>query len=348
MSNTAGSILSRMMEGIPSKYNRKTGGYIHDVLAPVSIEFERAYSVIDSNMRKMFVATATGTDLDDVLSQFGYTRKAATHAGGYITVTGEEGAIIKEGDLVAKGKVVYVVMETAELVGGTATVEIEAQNPGSDGNADAGEVNYFPVTLSKITSVTNTEKITGGADEETDEAFRDRYYYFLDHPVTSGNEYEYEQWAREVSGVGLAKCYRIWAGPGTVKVVITSDTLGPADDTLVKTVYDYIESKRIVGASLTVESAETVEINVSATVVVSSGYAIESVKEQYETLLATYFKDVGFEGGLIPYTKLGSILQEIPGVEYYSDDFSVNGGKNNIIISDGQLAILGGVTLANG
>lgn len=348
MGNTASGILERMMSNIPQKYNRAAGGYIHDILAPVAYELESEHIYIDDNTKRFLVATAEGNDLDELLSQFGYKRKAATFASGFVTITGAENALIAEGSLVSKGTTTYIVEETTSLIGGKATVSVRASVEGSSGNAEVGTVNYFPVTLDGIIGVTNEERITGGTDKESDEEYRERYYYFLDHPVTSGNKYEYEQWAREVDGVGLAKCYPLWNGPGTVKVVITTAEVEEASPELVSEVAEYIEDRRPIGASVTVESAGTVPVSVSAIVHHDPSYSVDGIKERYIERLSGYLKEVGFEGGIIPYTKIGSILQELSGVEYYSELLVNDIANNNIIVSEGQLAVLGGVEIVSG
>ena len=343
-SKTADGILARMLQNIPQEYNKEVGGFIYDILKPVSMEFEKEYKEIDTNMRRLLVATAEGDDLDTALEELGYKRKKATFAKGYVTVTGSVGATVPAGALVSKGKCVYIVQEAAELIDGTATVPITAQIAGESGNADVGTVNYFPVTLENIISVTNAEKIAGGTDKESDGDYRERYYYFLDHPVTSGNVYEYEQWAREVDGVGLAKCYKLWNGPGTVKVVITTAALEPAPSELVEAVKNHIEEQRVVGPTVTVVSAELIALNISADVVLNDGYTLEAVSEEYTEAVKNYFKSIGFSGGLIPYTEIGSILQELEGVYYYSN-LLINGKTDNLQIADGELVGLGEVVL---
>ena len=37
-------------------------------------------------------------------------------------------------------------------------------------------------------------------------------------PATSGSKYHYIQWAKEINGVGNAKCLPLWNGNGTVKL----------------------------------------------------------------------------------------------------------------------------------
>lgn len=344
MDKTMSGIIKRMQNDIPAKYNADVGSYIYDVLAPTAFEIEKAYALIDTNLRKTLVASATGADLDSVLGQFGFERKRATYASGYVTVAGVDGAALNIGDLVAKGKVLYAVQGSASIVNGKAVVNITAQSPGSSGNARPGEVNYFPVVLSGILSVTNEGDIIGGTDAESDEEYRSRYYYFLDNPVTTGNKYEYEQWAREIDGVGAAKCYPLWNGAGTVKVVITTADMQPAPDELIETVKTNIEDKRPVGANVTVKSAGTVTINVTAKVSHSAAYTLENISARFSDALTDYFKAVGFGGDVIPYTKVGAILQETDGVNYYSE-LRVNEGANNIAVGDGNLAVLGGVSL---
>ena len=345
MDKTASGVLKRLKNEIPAKYNTENGGYIHDILAAVAIEFEAAYIENEKIALKNMIATATGEDLDELMDEVGYKRKRATYAEGHVIITGENDSVVNEGDLVAADRVLYEVTETATIVDGSVTVPVRAVKVGSSGNAVAGAINYFPVTLPGITSVTNTEALTGGTNDETDEEFRQRYWYFLDNPAASGNEYEYEQWAREVDGVGYSKCYKIWNGPGTVKVVICTSELEPASETLVNDVAQYIEARRPIGATVTVVSAESIPVNISAVLVYDSSYSIESIKTQYTTALTEYFKTVGFTGGILPYTKIGALLQEIPGVEYY-ESLLVNDGTENVVVDGGQVAVIGGVDLA--
>ena len=219
--------------------------------------------------------------------------------------------------------------------------------PGKSGNAPSGAVNYFPVMPENLLTVSNSAAITGGTDSETDDEFRERYYYFLDHPVTSGTIYEYEQWAREIDGVGLAKCYGTWNGPGTVKVVIATADMEPASDDLVNAVAAHIEEQRLIGPTVTVVSATSVEINVTATIFIDGAYSVDAAKAAFMTELTAYLKTIGFSGGVVPYTRIGAIIQSLPGVNYYTG-YTLNGGTANVEINDGELAVVGTVTITGG
>lgn len=347
MDKTASGILERLKSAIPSRYDTSEGSYMHDVLAPVAIEMETAYAYVEKTGKRLLIATATGGDLDIALGQLGFTRKGATYSEGEVTVTGANGATLEKGALVGAGKQVYEILETVELTEGSVTVPVRATVAGSAGNVAAGAVNYFPVTLPKITSVTNEKAFTGGADAETDAEYLGRYQYFLDHPVTSGNQYEYEMWALEIDEVGRARCIPVWNGGGTVKVVIVTRDLQPAGPDLIQKVQEHIEGKRLTGVDLTVDTAETVSLNVSASVVLDGSVTLEEIETAYKTALAELLKEIDIAGGVVPYGEIAALLQSMPGVSYYDPNtLLVNGAIGNVFIEEGQLAIVGGVTLA--
>lgn len=344
---TASGVLTRLKAEIPSKYNTDEGSVLYDILAAAAIEFESAYSNIDSQISKNLISEASGDDLDRLLAQMGYTRKQATYADGNVTVTGTDGAVVPVGTLVARGRVLYETTTEMTVSAGSAVVPIRAKYPGESGNAPAETVNYFPVMPENLLSVINLTPISGGTDEETDNDFRERYIYFLNHPVTSGNVYEFEQWALEVDGVGAAKCYGIWNGPGTVKVVIATSAMEPASDELVAAVAAHIEQQRLIGPEVTVVSAESVSVNVSAKLIVDGSFSLSAAKDAFTEELTAYIKNVGFSGGLIPYTMVGSILQSLPGVSYYTN-YTLNGKTENISVNEGQIAVIGTISLTGG
>lgn len=344
--NTKSKILERLLRLIPSKYRKETGSFVSDIETPVAAEFENAYMAIDDLVNYAFVKNSSGEYLEYKLSEYGFYRKQATYASGAVTVTGEDGAVINTDDLVAAGDVVFKAVETVTLSGTTATVRVRAVVPGSRGNVAAGKVNRFPVTLPNITGVINTNDFLGGADEESDNDFKARFFEAVKNPRTSGNKYHYIEWANEVDGVGGARCYPVWDGPGTVKVVITATDMLPATEELIQRVKDYIETLRPVGASVSVVSAKDVPINVSAAVVLDGGYTIPEVQEQFESRMIEYLKAIGNNGGYVRYSKVLALMMGVSGVEDCTD-CKVNGDTENIDIANDEVAVLGGVELVN-
>ena len=346
MDKTAKGILGRMRAAVDPKYNTAAGSYVDDILTPVALEIEKAYALADENIKRRLISTSTGKDLQENLEEIGFFKKLSSYASGQVKLTGAPGAVVAPGSLVAFGKVTYEINEEA-LIGedGTAVCNVVASLPGASGNAAPGKINYFPVTLPNITSVTNEGYITGGADEETDDEYKARYYYFVDHPPISGNIYEYEQLALEADErVRYAKAYEVWNGPGTVKVVIAGAELTPLGSDIVKIVADYIEKKRVAGADVTVVSAETEPISVSADVTLKSGVVIDDVADDFEEALENYLKELGFKSRIVAVSQIGSILQGVAGVEFYTN-LLINGATDNIEIPEAKLVSIGGVTL---
>ncbi|MBS6833243.1 MAG: baseplate J/gp47 family protein, partial [Clostridiales bacterium] len=144
-----------------------------------------------------------------------------------------------------------------------------------------------------------------------------------------------------------AKCYGTWNGPGTVKVVIATADMEPASDDLVDAVTAHIEEQRLIGPTVTVVSATSVEINVTATIFTDGAYSVDAAKAAFMTELTAYLKTIGFSGGVVPYTRIGAIIQSLPGVNYYTG-YTLNGGTANVEINDGELAVVGTETITGG
>lgn len=337
-------ILERLLNNVPSKYRKDTGSFVNDVEMPIAVEFENAYSYADAELAKKFISTASGSDLDTAMKDYGFTRKQPTYAYGYVVLTGGIGAKVNYGDKVAAGGLIYIIQESMEFTSDTVTVRVRSEYAGADYNIQAGEIDCFPVTLADITSVTNPEAFSGGSDEETDNDFRERFWAAMANPRTSGNKYHYEQWAMEIDGVGTAKSYPRWNGVNTIKVVITAADNLPAGDELISRVRENIENNRPPGADVTIVSAATVPITVSGKVICGASYSLKAITSDIADRLIDYLSEVSRGSGtrVVRYAKVFSIVMSIAGVE----DFlgcAVNGDESNISLDDEEIAVLGGV-----
>ena len=198
-----------------------------------------------------------------------------------------------------------------------------------------------------LTRVTNINDFTGGYDAETDDDLRDRYFEKVSNPITSGNKYQYEAWAKEASaGVGDAKCIPTWDGPGTVKVVITNVDNQPADSNLIDIVYKYIDSKRTVAeAELTVVSATALDVSLSLGI----KYAYDGIDEDtmiknIEAAIKSYFSEMAIAKSYISQIRIGSEVLKIAGVEDCTN-IKINGSAGNVEIPVGYVPVLKGVSI---
>lgn len=345
MADNKDEIQARMLENISDEYDKTKGSFFYDALKPVAIEMEKAYKNQDEILNNGFAETAMTDYLDKKVAEQGLIRKSATKANTIVKISGSQGFSINIGDKVASETVNFIVIENKTIpLDGFVDVAVECEVAGTIGNVPANTIQYFPITLAGLDSVTNLTPVTNGYNAETDEELRQRFFEKVRTPATSGNKYHYINWAKEVIGVGDAKVFPLWNGNGTVKVVIIDSNKKAAGQVLIESVTNHIEEVRPIGANVTVASAIEKEIDVTATVILANGYTIQQVQELYEIAIIEYLKTIAFVDSYVSYAQLGKILLETPGVGDYSG-LLINNTAINITLADEEVPVLGIVSL---
>ena len=330
------AILSRMLDRVPVDLDKREGSIIYDALSPAAAELAQAYAELEVNLRLFSAQTSSGDYLELRTADYGVTRKPATKAQ-------RMGQFFGQNDLpldVALGSrfsIEQVNYRTIQRIS-TGQYVLECEIAGSIGNQKTGTL----LPINYINGLVRAELIdilVPGADTETDDNLRQRYLQRVRQPATSGNAAQYRQWALEVSGVGDAKVFPLWAGSGSVKLVIVDAGKQPATSILVDAVSDYIETVRPIGAAVTVVSAAAKEISVSAVVTLAAGYVIQGVTDAFRAALGSYLQDTAFTSTYISYAKVGTILLSTPGVLDYTN-LTVNGGGVNVALADEEIPVL--------
>ncbi len=337
MDNTLNSMLSN----IPDSYDKTEGSIFYDAITPVAKEIDKLHAKADAILNARLLDTATGEDLDAAVREWGVERKKAQYAEGTVTFSGTPNTVISAGALVASEAVQYYVKEDV-VIGddGTITASVVCAVPGAIGNVGASRITRIPITLAGVDSVKNDSAMTGGYDRETDEILRERTYIKIRTPSTSGNKYDYINWATEVEGVGGAKVTPLWNGPGTVKVVIVDSNGEIASEKTVADVAANIEKKRPVGANVTVMSASAKIVDVSAIIAFKNGYDAELVSDAIRKALIAHLQTFGLSGEVVSYAKIGAEILKVEGVEDYRD-LLVNSGNVNVAIGADEVPMMG-------
>ncbi len=346
MVNDKDGIQTRLLANIDDKYDKSEGGFFYDAEKPVAIELESAYVEIGGLLDKRYADTATGLDLDRVVKDVGISRKLAVKVSGVVTITGIVGSSITKGEKVASDSINYVFTDTTTVIpaNGTIDVNVQCETSGTTGNVPVGAIKYFPKTLAGLQTVTNKLAFNNGYDMETDAELRVRYYTKVQTPATSGNIYQYKNWALEVTGVGNARIVPLWAGNGTVKVILVNSNKVGADTTLVSNVASHIEDNSPIGATVTVVSAIEKAININATLVIdSTNTTMAQVIADITNNVKYYLKSIAFKQNYVSYAKIGSIILESDGITDYNN-LKINDGIVNVSIADTEVAVLGSVT----
>ena len=348
---TSDEIQTEMLEHIDNSYEKTKGYFLWDVLKGVAIGIKNLYSQLSVVSKKLDVENLTGSELDRfVLQRTGIQRRTATFATGVLTVEGN-GTVEKGSFFETKGLIRFVSTET-QVVEGKKDIIVQAVNAGASGNVLAGTVTEMPITITGINKCTNKLAFTGGYRAENDEELRQRYLDELQKPIVSGNKNHYILWAKEVAGVGKAKCFSLAFGANTVEVCIIGNNGLPASTELIESVQNYIdpgatgtgEGQAPAGAYCTVTTATETTINITGKIKLISGYTLEGVKEAINKNLQIFFEEKSFDVDYISFAQISNIIFNSAGVEDYTD-LVVNGGVTNIQVGVREVATLGEVTL---
>lgn len=217
------------------------GGFWYDLTQAPLLEIERLYDSLNELAASMFPLFAWGVYLDLHGATMNVPRKGAVAATGVVTFTGTVGTQISTGTQVATlqvsadvDPVVFAASSGATIpTAGTVDVPVQGLNTGALSNASAGAVQALLSPVNGISAVTNAQPITGGADPETDELYRSRLLIAYAGAHGSGTISDYREWALAEPGVGFATVVPLWAGEGTVQVIITDVNNDAVSQTLV-------------------------------------------------------------------------------------------------------------------
>lgn len=327
------ALLEDMLSKVTSDVDKREGSVIYDALAPCAYRLAQTYFNLNNFIDLVSGDTAIGEYLDRVVSDYGITRKSATYAIRQIVTTGP----VDIGTRWGINDTSYAI--TALL--STNVYSATCEQLGEVGNQYTGTLENID-NVSGITA-TLTDIVTSGQDEETDDNLRERFYTYLQKPSTSGNAFNYHEWALLVPGVGDAKVFPLWNGNGTVKVLVVDSNM-EIDTSLEPTVHNYIETVRPIGAIVTVDSPGEKIIGITANIVLNGTMTYEDTASAFTTAIASYFRDLVFDTYSVSFAKVGSILLSTPGIADYNT-LLVDGGTANITIGDTEMPIVGIITL---
>ena len=330
-----------------TKLDTREGSFSDDNAGPMAVELYKVYQSLNAVQPIVWVNEGSGGYLDMAAEDLGIEpRKAGTKAAAVLEITGTAGFVIKAGTrFLTADNLVFTTTAQAEIPeSGTVTIPVEAEAPGAAYNTGPGEIIYQYENDSRVKSVTNPEPAMGGADPESDTSLYARIVYARQKPSTSGNRYDYERWAREVPGVGEAKCTPIWDGPGTVRVLIVDENRQPVDAAIVEACAAHIEEVRPNGAEVTVVSASARPVNAAAKVTVDGSTTLAAVQEAFAEALEGYLRSLAFEKYEVLYNRVGALLISIDGVVDYTG-LTLNGQAASVAVGPDEIPVIGEVAL---
>lgn len=227
----------------------------------------------------------------------------------------------------------------------------QAYNHGVSGNVPANTITIMASPINGVTAITNSEKTSGGAEEENDEDYYERIHAeFQDSQFYVANDADYIKWAKEVPGIGDCIVEPAVEGPGTVGLILVDSNGQPASSTLVTAVYNHIvspndRSKRLLptgSSKLIVKSATVKTVDFACTGLVLDGVGLDDVISTFKTeMMAVY--SAAKETNILRYNSARTVLSTITGVSDFID-FTMDGKRENIHLSSSEYADTGNVT----
>lgn len=329
-------LMERALDSVPLDLDKRQSSIIYTALAVQSAELAEVYAQLDALLELVFAQDSSGEWLTKRAYESGVDRDEAVKAQRRATFN----IPIENGERFFIDDLYFVVIDDGI---------VECETAGVVGNAPMSGSNFLPVSnIPKLETAVLGEVIIPGEDVESDESLLEKYLIKRRRKATSANRAHYKKWAEEVEGVGKAKVFPLWAGEGTVKVVIVNSEMKPASEEIVQAVKNYIDpvpkmgdGEAPIGAKLTVESAQRKDITIKAKVVLK-GSTLKDVEEEVANDLNKLFKGISFvenEESEIKTSLINNALFRNKWIDDYSDVL-INGKATNLLLGDAEIPFL--------
>lgn len=339
-------IIKRISERLKIEANLLEGGFAKDIIGSISYELA---NITETELNRIadraFVTTAEGEDLDRVGADYGIERRQDAAAIVYLDIEGNEFAVINQNVKAVYNNLVFTVQEYKKInSSGVASVKAKCETLGVIGNVPANTITEFLTDYAGLRTVNNPDPAYDGFDKEDDTIYRQRIMDYLANDSANCNKAQYEAWAREVTGVLKAVVKGAEdMGAGNVGVFISAIDATVSEE-LKQTVYNYINEKQFINATLIVNSLNYIDINVLANVILKEGYSNIDVMDEFKIKLKDYLNTVE---KVVSYFKISELLFDCAGVEDVTE-YTVNGGIESIVLADTDFPVVGEVQIVAG
>lgn len=339
----------------------REGSVYMDMAAGHCIRIAKFYNDLDMMAGMLADDTAAGDILTEKAARDNVERHPATPSFWEAVF---EGAVPEEGTEFLCGKHTF----RWERVGGVFYLVSKASGMGTN-RLESGAELIPAQNIHNLSKAVLGKLVIPGKEEENDNDLRARWQAEKRTPSKNGNRQHYKTWCEEVAGVGRAKILPLWGGSLTVKAVLFSDTGGNVPADIVQAVQSYVdpieegypvnkggktyifgdgvgEGVANLGAHFLAESAEPVELIVSAEVSLVEGYVLERVRDVASQKIADYLSRIALQSQdnvatIVRVSTIGSIIAELDGIlDYDYDSLQINGKTENVIVDVASVAVL--------
>lgn len=357
------NILERLLSKVDDTLDKRQGSIIYDALAPAAAELAQCYIALDVYSDQTYLLNAVGENLDSRVADYGLYRKEATKAQRIVNIYNNNNELM-DIDLGTRfsipndvGGYVYILIERNSLGNYIA----ECETAGYVGNEYTGEL--LPLmSVNNLGRATLTDTYKPGEDEETDEELRRRALQKINQESFAGNKAAYIELTNNIDGVEKCKVFPVWNGGGTVKIAIISANNTIPTSTFINNVQEMIDPVAShgqgiglapIGHTVTVVAPQALNVNISATLTLETGYSVSQVRDAVITAIREYITEVqnnweNYDSLTVYGSRLIASILTVSQVRNVSN-LLINNSSNDLIINitgtNVKFPVLGEVTL---
>jgi uncharacterized phage protein gp47/JayE len=281
------------------------------------------YGFLERLSKQFFFTTADTEHVGWHARMYGIPRLDAEESVGTVRFTGVNTTLVpEETEVQTEDGIIFETDADGTISGGIADIDITAQVAGTSGNVDVTTMTLVTPITDIDSTVTIVTELSGGVDQETIDAAVVRLLQRTQNPPGSGNIGDYERWALSVAGVGRVwpKSGSDWQGAGTVGVIIATSDLEVVGTAIKTNVETYIESKRPVGADVTIADPAIKEVKFDI--------SITPFTSELETAIDTKLSEIFFlesePGGTMKISHIRTAIHEAGVSDYEITDILVD------------------------
>lgn len=311
------------------------------------------------SMEEVYVATYLGfrRSLNNVQdSVFDFPRKAGTKAQVDVVFSRAtpNGAVsIPAGTRVATDSGLRFLLDSDTQILAAQTdspsVSVTADEVGSKYNVGSGTITVMEDTIVGVDSVDNALAATGGVDQESNIAYKNRFQAYVEG-LGRSNVSGIRAGALSVPGITSVSVVELFPPVSNVNVDVYIDdgTASGVSSDLLSTVQNVIDGDgssenpgyRAAGINAAVKQPAIVTQNVTATLSIISGVDTDQLQTDVVNALTAYVNTLGV-GANIVYNELVSSIMGVFGVS----DVDITVPTANVAIASSQVGRLGTVSL---
>lgn len=349
-SQTFDVISTRMLNGVKNVVDKREGSVVFDTIAPTAAECAQLYIEADYIMKEAYADTASRPSLIKLALQRGLSPYPASYA---IALGEFEPAELEIplGSRFNAELLNYIVTEKIE----DGKYRLRCETIGSAGNGYTGIIlplNY----IDGLTSARITEILVPARDEEDTEELRRRYFDSFGAKPYAGNIAFYKKVCADLGTVGGVKAIPVWAGGGTVKLIVLDAAFNVASEELLKdlkALIDPVEYEGLgygwapIGHTVTIVTTIAITITVSANFVLAEGLFWEDVSGAVERAVSDYTAELRkiWADERYMVVRLSQIEARMLAVSGIVDitKTQLNGAEENVILAFDEIPVFGGI-----